>query len=91
MLAAYLSVGRPIVERIKIDYRTRTLDQVYQLLLAWKKEHGNRATCRALFTSMRECDTVSIDWAMLNTKLGFSLGKCCELPELVLDCDIILA
>jgi len=89
MLATFLSVDRPNVERIKIDYGYSTVEQVFHLLQAWKRKLGNRATYRALFTSMRECDAVSIDWTMLNTKLGFSLGKCFELPDCVLDCNFI--
>lgn len=74
MLAACLLVDRPMVERIKLDYRNRTIDQIFQVLLAWKWNMGFRATFEELFKTMRECETLSVEWETLQTKLGFRFG-----------------
>lgn len=74
MLAACLSINRTTVERIKLDYSNRTIDQIFKVLQVWKQNMGFRATFEELFKTMRECETVSVEWETLQTKLGFCFG-----------------
>jgi len=76
MLAAFLSIDQPKVERIKMEYPHSTAEQVFQLLLAWRKIKGFEASYEELFKRMHECETVSVDWGTLETKLGSRFGMC---------------
>ena len=73
-LAAYMSIDRPTVERLKMDH-TRAIDQCYHLLLAWKRKVRNDATYEKLFTSIRDCEKLTVDWTKIQTHLGFGIGK----------------
>ena len=74
MLAVFLSIDRPKVEKIKMDYPHSTAEQVFQLLLAWRRIRGSNASFEELFKSMQKCGSVSVDWDLLSTKLGSRFG-----------------
>jgi len=90
MLAAFLSIDQPKVERIKMRYPHFTAQQVFQLLLTWRRIQCNAASFDELFKSMQECGSVSVDWDMLETTLGSRFGMCLFLLSTeVLICFIV--
>jgi len=74
MLAAFLSIDQPKVERIKLEFPHSTASQVLQLLLAWRGIKGFAASFEELLKSIEECGSVSVDWDMLETTLGSRFG-----------------
>jgi len=93
MLAAFLSIDQPKVERIKMGNPRSTAEQVFQLLLAWRRIQGSAASFEELFKSMLECETVSVYWDMLETKLGSRFGMCLFLlcTEVLICFIVVLA
>jgi len=79
MLAAFLSIDQPKVERIKQEYPHSTAEQVFQLLQAWRRINGSEASYEELFKRMQECGSVSVDWDMLETTLGSRFGILCYI------------
>jgi len=74
MLAAFLSIDQPKVERIKLEFPHSVALQVFQLLLAWRRIKGSEASFEELLKSIEECGSVSVDWDMLEKRLRSRFG-----------------
>ena len=74
MLAAFLSIDQPKVERIKQEFPHSIEGQVFQLLLAWRGINGSEASYEELFKSIQECGSVSVEWDMLEATLESRFG-----------------
>lgn len=78
ILAAELGIPQATLEHIKIDHRFSTVEQIYYMLVQWRKSAAEGATLDSLFEALRGASpSVTVNWKQLETKLGFN-GKCCE-------------
>ncbi|XP_056016435.1 uncharacterized protein LOC125676865 [Ostrea edulis] len=63
--ALYLSLSENDIEIIKIESPNSVREQIYHILLKWKRKSEQGATIRALREALRQCENdteISVDW-----------------------------
>ena len=70
MLGASLGVSKVTIEQIKMDHRYSTVEQIYYMLVEWKRNKGGNATLEKLFAHFQESQSTSINWEHIEENLG---------------------
>ena len=73
MLAAALEVPQTEVETIKLDYRYSSREQIYHMLVYWRR-NAQQPTFNTFYGVVKEYHCVTVEWARLR-KLKSKIGK----------------
>lgn len=74
MLGVSLGVNNAKIDQIKQDHRFSTVEQIYYMLVEWKRNTGEAATLANLFKELGKA-LATVNWDHIEQKMGFQSKK----------------